>query len=429
MAAEVDQNDSTTRFFRGRWLNLLILVLSVALVFGLLRLADILVAPWIKPPVLSDAMEILFPPNSEHEFATPEFRYVSKTNRFGVRDRDFSQLPEPGVYRIIAIGDSYTYGWGVNVEDRWTTHLEKRLRDLGYNVEVLTFAKPGVGPPFYAELAEKIIPLFRPNLVLVCLLQGNDLASAGGETRFHFSDYVRDLLSPYFPHLVLMSQRWLRPEGEGVINPVSPLQKSTAEDNRRWASIAAKNLYDGWDAEKKAKFEQLEPFVRERFFNGDLNPYLIDLALNNPRFYFVALNMEDDWTRTCIHRMGVHLRKIRTVARLYGSDVVALSIPEGVFVNVAAWRNIQRVGYEAVPEMLVSLGPESTIRRAAEMAGLPNFHATQAFRAQREDASLYFELDGHLTPRGHALYAEAITPLLAEWMAQQGVPRQNLNNP
>jgi lysophospholipase L1-like esterase len=49
-------------------------------------------------------------------------------NRYGLRDHDFELEKQPGEYRVVAIGDSFTFGVGVQLEDCWTEQLERRLR-------------------------------------------------------------------------------------------------------------------------------------------------------------------------------------------------------------------------------------------------------------------------------------------------------------
>ena len=100
-------------------------------------------------------------------------------------------------------------------------------------------------------------------------------------------------------------------------------------------------------------------------------------------------------------------------AEEYGARVVVVSIPEGSYVNMHAYRNIQRVGYSMPENLLASDAPDRAIEMACDQAGVPFFQATQAFKDHRDDPGLFYELDGHLTAEGHALYADTIAPLLA----------------
>src|SRR5215472_9264005 len=67
-------------------------------------------------------------------------------NSDGLRDRDFSLEKPPGVYRIMMLGDSTTFGWGVREENTAAKFLERKLNENplpGYkSVEVMN---AGVG--------------------------------------------------------------------------------------------------------------------------------------------------------------------------------------------------------------------------------------------------------------------------------------------
>ena len=65
-------------------------------------------------------------------------------NSYFYRDRDFSIEKQKNVKRIGVMGDSITFGGGIeNVNDRFSNLLEKKLRENGYTVEVYNLGKPG----------------------------------------------------------------------------------------------------------------------------------------------------------------------------------------------------------------------------------------------------------------------------------------------
>ncbi len=61
------------------------------------------------------------------------------TNRWGTRGPDFS-VPATG-YRVVAVGDSVTFGWGVKGTDAWPARLAKEL-----GVEVINCGWPSADP-------------------------------------------------------------------------------------------------------------------------------------------------------------------------------------------------------------------------------------------------------------------------------------------
>jgi hypothetical protein len=60
----------------------------------------------------------------------------------GLRDREFTPAPPPGRTRILMLGDSLAFGWGVPGERTYSKRLEDMLRQAGHDVEVIN---TGVG--------------------------------------------------------------------------------------------------------------------------------------------------------------------------------------------------------------------------------------------------------------------------------------------
>ena len=52
-------------------------------------------------------------------------------NSHGLRDREYSEAKPPGVYRIVMLGDSTTFGWGVTEEQTVAKILERELNKAG----------------------------------------------------------------------------------------------------------------------------------------------------------------------------------------------------------------------------------------------------------------------------------------------------------
>ncbi|MEM5829489.1 MAG: SGNH/GDSL hydrolase family protein [Candidatus Aenigmatarchaeota archaeon] len=101
-----------------------------------------------------------------------------KINSYGFRDKEYPLIKPPNACRIIAIGDSHTFGLGVNLEDSYPKVLERLLneRNDGKNYEVLNFGVPGY------DIIEKIEVLrskalnFSPNIIIF-QYTGDDIIS------------------------------------------------------------------------------------------------------------------------------------------------------------------------------------------------------------------------------------------------------------
>ena len=164
--------------------NLLLSALSVLvmiLLFGLGELAVRLVT--VPAPDWGEIMrdEILQP--------SPDFgwelkpNYVStaprkaigiwvppmRTNSLGLRDEEFSVEKEQGAFRILALGDSVTFGWGVEAEETYVEQIEDMLnaRFSSRQFEVINAGVPGRDTPNELEYLQQVGLSYDPDLVTV----------------------------------------------------------------------------------------------------------------------------------------------------------------------------------------------------------------------------------------------------------------------
>lgn len=69
---------------------------------------------------------------TEHLSVTDEFNVSININSLGYRDYEFTTNKPEDTYRILAIGDSVTYGFGVEIDETYVKVLEKLLNEKGY---------------------------------------------------------------------------------------------------------------------------------------------------------------------------------------------------------------------------------------------------------------------------------------------------------
>jgi hypothetical protein len=91
-------------------------------------------------------------------------------NRDGFRSPEFYPLPNSTSTSVVLLGDSFA--WGANAIPLSQSFADL-LRAEGYVVHNLGI--PGTGPRQYRMLAEKYIPLLKPDVVIVALYLGNDV--------------------------------------------------------------------------------------------------------------------------------------------------------------------------------------------------------------------------------------------------------------
>ena len=96
-------------------------------------------------------------------------------NAFGLNDVEFVAPKPRGRFRIMALGDSFTYG-SAPYPDAVMTRVEEALRArcAGMDLDLLNFGIGGTGVWGYKLLFELAGPTFDPDLVVVNLYLGND---------------------------------------------------------------------------------------------------------------------------------------------------------------------------------------------------------------------------------------------------------------
>jgi lysophospholipase L1-like esterase len=159
--------------------NLTIVTLLLSLVEITFRVFDIGMAlnatypGYVKDPHLPYKTE----PNSTIVFKTDEFKVEYEHNSLGLRDTEHAFVKPGNTFRILGLGDSFTYGSAVAFEHTYLYQLEKKI-NIGMNSNLKAeIIKAGL--PMYQPMSERILlehygQKFQPDLILVGILP-NDI--------------------------------------------------------------------------------------------------------------------------------------------------------------------------------------------------------------------------------------------------------------
>ncbi|MFP4474462.1 MAG: SGNH/GDSL hydrolase family protein [Desulfatibacillaceae bacterium] len=116
-----------------------------------------------------------------HAFLWHGVLHVADANHF----RRTTPFPEKrdDTFRILAVGDSLTYGMGVKDCWVWPSLLEKVL-SRQYQVEVLNLGSPGNTCADVRRVVERFVPRLSPDLVVYGVCLNDFLPSGTGQNRF-----------------------------------------------------------------------------------------------------------------------------------------------------------------------------------------------------------------------------------------------------
>lgn len=88
-------------------------------------------------------------------------------NSDGLRDRELSPDRTPGEFRIMMLGDSLTFGYGILVEKTYSKRLEAKLRNAGHAVEVINSGMGNYNTSMEVEYFIACGAKYHPDIVLL----------------------------------------------------------------------------------------------------------------------------------------------------------------------------------------------------------------------------------------------------------------------
>lgn len=156
-----------------------LLYISLLVVDHLLSISTLFSQNLIRP-TLSHVPNI---PYQKLDLAYGDKKWSETCNSLGLRDREFPTTPRK--FRLLLIGDSFTFGHGVKRDSCWAKLLEKMIwqKDLYDSIEIVNAGMSGSCPYYYLKTLEYTLPLLHPSHVLICI-QAGDLSNTEHLMRF-----------------------------------------------------------------------------------------------------------------------------------------------------------------------------------------------------------------------------------------------------
>lgn len=227
---------------RRRWLRVCLgLGMATALTLGLLEVVLRVVDPLGSPLEhlrgfyrLDAQGRIETNPGWQGTFTVDGRTTAARTNRDGLRGPD---LPEkaPGERRVLLLGDSFTWGLGVEFDEAIPAQLERLLRaDAAGPVRVGNAGMWGTGPREWGYTLERHRATFQPDLVVAVSYLGNDVLDSLNEPlsvvdgQVLYSDIAHAMRSSWRWSLALRLRTWFYVEKllARFVPPEVPAQRS-----------------------------------------------------------------------------------------------------------------------------------------------------------------------------------------------------------
>jgi lysophospholipase L1-like esterase len=145
------------------------------------------------------ALGWVFPADTTGVFASGASPTPVVTNEMGLRTRGI--VDRPGVHRLLVLGDSYAFGWGVPETDCFPRRLETRLGERlpEQNVEVINAAIPGYSVYQQVRMLDQVRRQAQVHAVIATFSLANDMVDELRIRRYapdRLRDYSNEVRDP-----------------------------------------------------------------------------------------------------------------------------------------------------------------------------------------------------------------------------------------
>jgi lysophospholipase L1-like esterase len=289
---------------------------------------------------------------------------------------------------VLLVGDSLTAGTQVAFEDTWGARLEQGLKRRHPSLEIVNAGVDRYDLAQEYRLARRLWSPVQPRLLVLGLYLGNDIVDyeheAGARPPWRTGGPIVWLHEHSF-FLRYLEGAWekahRRPEVKA--GPPPPVDS--------WSPRSV----SGFDA---LRFDEQQR-IRNQFTAADVMPVL----RGGP---------EAEARLATTERV---LAGMAALAQERGAEFVIVLLPmklEILPAQRAEWMAFQHLTEDDVER------PRRHLVAFAARQGLTLIDVAPALRAQAEPEGLYWKVDLHMTPRGHAALAEAVAPAVDDALAR-----------
>lgn len=325
---------------------------------------------------------------------SPVLGSIGRSNSQGFRDRERTVDRGRTTIRVLAIGDSQTYGAGVTYDEAFPTLLESRLQQVERESEVLNFGVPGWEPPEELHLLKVYGLQFKPDVVLVNFFVGNDILRRRGA-------YWEQ------PIVVAGQSYYVHATGNAVHDTVSP---------DRWFLYHHLNYlfqvgtvhWNSWRRQASAGGADLGITLRSRSgYLQEVDERTDIYLLNEPKEISLAW---DKTTQT--------LGEFKQVLDARGIRMLLVLLPDHIQVDQQLRQDFFAARGENPGRFDIDK-PQRLLKLWAERNGVPTVDMLPAFREAARHEPLYYNTDLHMTAAGHRLVADGVWPALLSALPRQ----------
>lgn len=296
-------------------------------------------------------------PGLNARFTRHEFDVAVRTNSQGLRGPEIAPKHGP---RLAVLGDSFTWGHGVEEHERFSDLLA-----LSAGLDVVNFGMLAYGPVQYLLQLEEVLEA-KPDAVLIALCPEND--------------------------------------------PIDSLTNFSYGRYRPYAALSA-------TGELETKGTPVPTLTR---FGNDLRPWYLDLALGRIASYVMWGSY--GFAKNLPPENGPKIEGLQniTTARFYREEE-APDVKTAMNIQLALLKAIDaRMKQAGIPWRLFILPTKPDLAYPQLRLRLAHAIREEGIKVIGEDITvppeLYYISDSHWRPAGHETVAQALSPVIRAWL-------------
>lgn len=361
--------------------TLLASIVTVVSYFVLDLVAGRLLIVPLSPPLVPDSYRHhALVPDSYAELRQPDFEYIQRVNRLGLRGLETTVEKPSNTRRILMLGDSFTMGKGVQDEETFSVLVEKRLQESltscnGGTAQVLNAGVDSYAPILQYLYFKRELMRLSPDLVIL---------------NFDHSDLVQE--SAYRKQAVR--------DERGEITAVPQVWRKSLYE--RFLSWATRNLY---------LTRVVLVHVNRAMGHRELT---VRQAVNEFGREHFAHTLAGDVDRSKQWQdVFESIGRIKDLSDSIDAEFLLTTYPWAHQLGAKAGWIEGREPYMKEGDQLSDL-TRNTISLNAQALQIDLLETLPAFEAYDGPGPLYFKFDPHWNPAGQKLMAEALYGYIAE---------------
>lgn len=402
----------------------LILLFLVAL--RVIDLGFLFVGPEVKA--------VFYPPNVTAHSDSKDYYYTFKTNSLGIRN---PEIGEKKGKRVLVLGDSFVFGWGVNEEYTFVRLVEKKLQIKDPNITLINTGIPNTGPENYLLAYRALRDKIKPEIV-VTVIYPNDVTDSGPtvfleaiknalskKKAIRLAFFIMPNASDYFLKFFLgRMNQGINSDAESTTlqkqndTPPPPPKILTPEQVKAKKEEYRKLIYvlaDSMGIKKDRVSEWLIEIGDENLTlaaEGKISPKILLTGLLSPDFYEENLDLK----KKKLDRYGRMLELIDTIRKESAERKEKFGlvyIPSELQYDSKKTALHRKLGVITHERWLTEVSPlEQSLKGYVDKNGISYLNLTSVFRKESASKELNFPFDLHLNNNGNAVVVEPLVEFI-----------------